>query len=615
MKHLYALVFSLMAFAFGASAQDTQDTYSFFLNIDNAEAVTVTKYATVIEVHDGINEIEFQPYDQFYIRANAGYLIIGGKTAFGYDASVQNNAINFSTTIETNGKTWEVYTVKESEFRTSSFELWVDDPTGVRAALGGTGTAITGLVEGSNTVAYNAEKETYITVESANYSKPLYKVLIDGEEVERPQYGGQFSVYLSEGCKVEVFCDYPDIKVPVKFNFVNEGTEAFITYVAIDYVEVPAETYLADDFSVQLGSYLSISADTNKYKVDSATLNGEFAGFYGSWGGNVFGEMTFDFEVHEYGTFTKKFIADHPEHIKLYMGNSYYGTLVEFTDGEAIVEVNENNPGFQLLLNDGYKLVKLLDGEDDLTANYSTYNNFINVATTGDVVINTEEIAYDKKYVVYFDDFSLSTYTSFYDNQRKSYTSFQSGYNIFKFFAEMSPFQVSWWGTPVNHFYLNGEKQTGMYSSETMYMFDVEDGDVAKFFWAADPESYKLNIVNNYGEELGCTVDLIVPVTEFGESTVFQGTQVEFTAPEGKTIKVTVGENEPETVENYTLTVDADTEITIDNPETTGIVGIGDKFTDNKVYNMQGMYLGTKAELNRLPAGIYIVGGKKVVKK
>ena len=44
----------------------------------------------------------------------------------------------------------------------------------------------------------------------------------------------------------------------------------------------------------------------------------------------------------------------------------------------------------------------------------------------------------------------------------------------------------------------------------------------------------------------------------------------------------------------------------IDTVETTG------KPVDNRVYNIQGQYLGTS--LDNLPAGIYIVGGKKVVK-
>ena len=610
MKHLYALVLSLFAFIFGASAQSD---VTFYLEIDNAEAVTAMKLATVLELQNGVNTIECKAYDQIYISAKSGYLITEAISGFGYEASVSNNSVSIYVTADTNGQTWKIYTSSEADFRNSSFELWVDNPDKLRATLGGTYTPVTGLAAGSNTVKFNAEKESSITLASTDYTKPLYKVIKNGETLPN-ESDNDYNVFLTDGVKIEVFTEYPDIEVPVKFEFVNENTEASITSVTVAGETIAPEVYLSEDFKVKIGSYLSINGNTTDYKVNSLSLNGEPTYFFGSYGAPVMGESTFSFDVKKYETFTKKIKADHPEHFTLYKGFEYGNEVISFTDGEASVELIENNPVITIILKDGYKLSKLLDGENDITANITPYNKSFNAATTGDVVIETAEIVYDLQFVTYIDDKTSASYLSYTDFMRKNYD-LQNGYNLIKYYAELAPFQTSWYGPAFNNLYLNDEKQGGMYGSETMYELNINDGDVVKIFFTCDPASYKLTFKNNYGEGITCTKDMIVPVTDFAEQTVLQGTLVELAAPEGKQLTVTVGDAEPVTAETYSLTVTADTAVTIDDPEMSGINGIGTAVSDEKVYNMQGMFLGTKADLGRLPSGLYIVGGKKYLKK
>ncbi len=55
-------------------------------------------------------------------------------------------------------------------------------------------------------------------------------------------------------------------------------------------------------------------------------------------------------------------------------------------------------------------------------------------------------------------------------------------------------------------------------------------------------------------------------------------------------------------------------EVTYEAQEVTGVETIESNNEPAAVYNMQGVKLGTSNMLNNLPAGIYIVGGKKVVK-
>ena len=230
MKHLYALLLSLFAFIFVASAQSD---VTFYLEIDNAEAVTAMKLATVLELQNGVNTIECKAYDQIYISAKSGYLITEAISGFGYEASVSNNSVSLYVTADTNGQTWKIYTSSEADFRNSSFELWVDNPDKLRATLGGTYTPVTGLAAGSNTVKFNAEKESSITLASTDYTKPLYKVIKNGETLPN-ESDNDYNVFLTDGVKIEVFTEYPDIEDPVKFEFVNENTEEIITSVTVD---------------------------------------------------------------------------------------------------------------------------------------------------------------------------------------------------------------------------------------------------------------------------------------------------------------------------------------------------------------------------------------------
>ena len=57
-------------------------------------------------------------------------------------------------------------------------------------------------------------------------------------------------------------------------------------------------------------------------------------------------------------------------------------------------------------------------------------------------------------------------------------------------------------------------------------------------------------------------------------------------------------------------------EVKASAPSQTGIKGIttnpSDKRADNKIYTLDGRFIGTDASV--LPHGIYVIGGKKIVK-
>ena len=57
-------------------------------------------------------------------------------------------------------------------------------------------------------------------------------------------------------------------------------------------------------------------------------------------------------------------------------------------------------------------------------------------------------------------------------------------------------------------------------------------------------------------------------------------------------------------------------EVTLEPDPTTGIANVETSLTKNyKVYNLNGVVVGTESTFKKLPKGVYIVNGKKVVKK
>lgn len=139
------------------------------------------------------------------------------------------------------------------------------------------------LVEGENTVMFQ-ESESPFTIEP-KYGTSLYSVKYNGEPVEDTgSYGSKYVIPAVDGDVVDVEADFPDLDVPVKFTFVNEGTEGTVAYVRLnDKENLDPEVYLADDFSVKYGDKLFVSFNSGDYDIESVTLNDEpYTNLYGS---------------------------------------------------------------------------------------------------------------------------------------------------------------------------------------------------------------------------------------------------------------------------------------------------------------------------------------------
>lgn len=624
MKHLYSLVVSLAVLLFPFAAKAVNIT----VVIDNPAAVEAkvltdnlyddepTGYT--VELTAGANVITAESGNQIKIIGKPGFIIMDclHASSYGeYNESPSNNTINIYCYDSYDGDSYTITTCPESEFRTSHFQLYIDNPE--KATLSYSGTYFRPEVkEGWNNLSFNADKEYALDISTGGYNIEFYKVLQNGEPVSFSW--GRYMVYLRGGDKIEVYTQYPDVDCPVHFTFENEGTESFVSRVTVDNEEVAPEKYLASNFSVKAGQRIRIEGNTTDYSYESYgafSVNGETTAFYSSYEGMVVDETTFHFDVTPYETFTKIIEVEGIEHMTFYKGYPSEESIYQLVEGRNEVMFNEANTLVNVILDAGYKLAEFKDGDIDYTESYNSYNTNISVQKEGVLTIKVEELVFDKQFVVYVDDINAATYYfSFVNAGRESYN-LKNGYNTVKYTTGYTPFSASWYGADFNYLFLNDERQVGNYGGYTSYDLYVEDGDVVKIYLASEPQPFAITFENQATVDVTVTRDLITPVTSLdGSIDVLPGTQINIAATDAdKTLSVKVGNADAVITDSYEFTVDEATTVVIaDGRSSVDNIAVSND-AEKAVYNLQGIRINK--EFNELPAGIYIVNGTKVIKK
>ena len=199
------------------------------------------------------------------------------------------------------------------------------------------------------------------------------------------------------------------------------------------------------------------------------------------------------------------------------------------------------------------------------------------------------------------------------ETRRKEYTTsgLPVGYSTILFNDKDLPLQVS--GDPSPVVYLNGEIQESN-DPKTQELDDVNAGDVVKMF-TSEPDSY--NVTYNINENADVTVihDRTLTIDIPSIHSVLSGTESQI-IPDAKS-EVNVKANDNDIAKNkdgkYTVTIIDNTSIDVTG-EPAGLdeINVDAIAPDTPVYNVQGIRVGSAAQLHSLPAGIYIVDDKKI---
>lgn len=611
MKNCYKLM--LMALICLLTSLSAAATYSFTIRVDVDDVVTLDiDGREPILLKAGDNTYEVEDFTEIECSVKAPWLI---------KEVVKDDGTPEGTVMPSFGSYWSLYiseynnglftiTVANlSEVRTASCTVNVDDASRVRASMDGYWMDID-LETGTNTVNFDPENETMMFLNPSDWDHPLYQVKLNGEPVEMNE--GCAQVPLTDGCTIDITAIVPDIDVTLSFVYEDEESKDAIRGVFINEEKVTD----FDGNSIKTKAGKNVSVETSSlYAIDSFSVNGVVQQyFFGAWQGIVMNDMTFSIKAHKYNTYKATVKYNDPEAIELYRGYSRGGELLTLSGNEMVVEVPENNPIISWAYKLGYKI-------DSVTVNGEAFEENSMEIQDGDVIeITTTKLNFDQTAAVWIDDIDKATY-GFHVNSSVTYDdfseNFKSGYNTMSFSSDYSPFELGYYAEDplVNKVYLNGELIAPDYEDGTSYTLELTNEDVVKVFLASDPVECKVKFNIAEGADITAVHDLVAPVKDLtAELPCFAGTRIDMTPAEGALLVVKLNGDELDTNNGIYSFVVEDAENTVEvDLDYSGINAIGNENAPVKVFNMQGIFVGNSTD--NLPAGLYIVAGKKVIVK
>lgn len=615
MKKFYLFLIMLLS----VIAPQAADAFSITLNVDDASRINVflNGYQDLVN-GDNVFEVKDGDYLSITTQNNAGLVsVMNGDKAVKLDSY---SSFNLKLTeSEYAGAKLMIKTATLDEMRTASCKVTVDDPSKVTLRLSRTFTTVQ-LKSGENEVKFIPGTESTFTISPQSYDTPLYKVTRNSVAAEA-EWGSYTLKNVAEGDVIDIQANYPDIDCAVKFNVNAEGV-GFIKSVTVNGNEVT--NYLDDNFTVKCGSTISITRNSEDYKLESFKVNGEdkTSDFYeDSYNIFVTDATTLDITAEKYATFKATVDIDDVSHATVYKGYSYYDDAFDMKNGKNEIEVSEKQPLISLVAKDGYYFTSVNDGTTEYT-DQSTSE--INVDVTDGMVLKvvTAAIVRDKKALVYVDDRSATSSMVF---SRGDYNRIEigTGYNELEFYKGDNPFSVTVYAN-TKKVYKNDVAVDPTYSGGSYFRFNLADGDVVKMFFTKTPATVKADITANGGaENLSVVKDRIQPVADFSAGiSCLEDTELAFAAKEGYSIKALTVDGTAATAEadgTYKVVVKADANIVVDLQTASGISSVttADANSTANVYNANGVLVlknATPEQTAKLAKGLYIINGKKVVR-
>lgn len=637
MKKLSILLASLAACSAVASAEDWHIT----VNVTGAEFIkeafiTDSYYSgtrTPVTFTEGENPITLAEDCDLYFSVTEGAI----------STLKDNNGSNMS--VNWNGyydiyRGWgaednAVYTftaMPESEYRTASVTINMDTPERVTIERAD-GTSF--KPESSPLViSYNPTDESKLTVSPRGYDQTLYKVMAGGQEIK--PVSSKYTIELVDNTgdtpayieTIDIEASFPEgFTYNAKINL--DGPQAAITSVTAGGVKVE-DFLVAEGFSVNPESKLSIVFDTDNYAIDEFVENGAVRTLYSNERSisSVISDYVFDIKAHKLQEFTTTINAVCPEAFKV----TCMSSNVTLAEGANPLSVKEGKRQIQIKLNTGFDVVKLeYDGEDLLqSSDWGYYKTaYITIDDNGkEINIEGAPIVRDKNLAVFFQNLHLATSWSRYVSFYSSGSTYEypedlvEGYNIVPFRPADGLAMVYFGGTyeVAPEAYLNDEAMT-VFSGPYHLEADVVDGDVIKVFLGGSPETHDVTFNfdgNVEPADLDIRKDILAAINP--ETTVKAVGKTSFAISAANDIpglSVMVGNNAitPDQDGKFVFDIDADATVNI-SASSSGIESIADGAdTTVNVYNLQGILVLKNADpdaIRALPAGIYIAGGKKI---
>lgn len=453
-----------------------------------------------------------------------------------------------------------------------------------------------------------------------NYGEVLYSVKLNGEN-QADSYG-RYQVNVADGDILDINANFPDEPTKVTFSY-GENEAEVLGCISVKVDGVAVEDFDGKTLEAKLGQKITIEGNTNLYNFNYAIdVDGSSTYFSGNYEFTATkSEYAITINATKYTTYNVYAKVDDINQISIYPGNSNTPvTLLE--DGYTAIELTSNSNYINIMpATDCYVKSVLLNGSE-YDSNYGTSSVSVRSLNENDtIIISSGKIVRDMTASIWVDDLTAAMYGySVYRYSDRQNVSLISNETVsFNFGETDNPYYMSFYQPTYCNIFLNGIYQVPQYEGSTSYYVTFANGDQAKVYLASDPEKFAVTFTQDIE---GAVTSVATDGQEYANwatgFTALVGTKVTV-AVDNKKAQVTIDGEKAETDENgnYVVEITKDTNITIS--ETTGIesVSIAPNAINN-VYNMQGILIIKNAsteQINNLPAGLYIVNGKKVVRK
>ena len=563
----------------------------------------------------------------FTIPSDYGYVYI-----YATDGNVITSAVNETTGYSESAGTSvyfylysdAVLSVQSADLnatRTASCTVNVDDASQVNLAYG-SGDRIN-LVDGENIVKFNPETEVPFQLSHVNYGSTLYSVKLNDVEQE-DSYGRYYLYDIADGAKLDILAKFPELPATISFSY-GRNEEEVLGCVSVKVNGEKVEDFDGKSLSVMLGDKVTIVGNSDLYNYNySIIVNGSYESFYGEYEFVVAAETnTIEINATKYTTISAYMTVDVPENIETYAGTS--NTPLSFVAGEATkVEVSSNSAYISLRPTADCSIVSItVNGVEYGTVNgYGTYSTTISNLNDGDqIIVTTAKIARDNVATIWVDDLSGAPYG--YQCARysdRASVDLISGVAVtVNFDVADNPYGLNFYGPSRSAVYQNGVKVSPTYTGGHNYNLTLANGDAVEAYLVTETEDCTVAFTDSEG--------VIASVATNGQDyanwatgfTVLKDTKLTITLSEGSEYLVVANGESVAANEDgaFDVVVTANTEITLDKTNAIKEIFVNNVENSN-VYNLQGILVvknATAEQVSALPAGLYIINGKKVVLK
>ena len=616
-KLLITLASALLLSPFAAPALEMT------LVIDNADAVIVQRNDAsytrhTIPVVTGTNTLTVDPWDYVYIDARNGHTLRSVTGQAKGDVAVSAYA-GASVYLENANDTFTVVTGPELETRTASCTVNIDNPSGAVICRGNSSNGIAGLSEGTNIIKFDPSSEARFSVRSSRWDLPLHEVRLNGTPLVASYSSYNFNV--SEGDVIDITANLPqqDVNVNIICNIPQ-----FITSLTLD--GEPQQLSFVDNkatVTAQTGNRLVLDADNTSYKVNKFYLDdqSQFA-FYGRYTTTLTADIDIEFIVEAYATLTSTIDIDSPENVRIYAGDTWNNNILTLLPGRNTHTFlnSGNNNLLTIYPEDGCYIESVTAGSSEISPDPSGYYE-ITLQGGETITIKSAKITRDCQAVIFREDTS-PVYSFTFLRADRTKVDLVDGYNIVPFYTGDLPFATSWFGATIDvgisHVYVDGERITPIYEGSDNYRLYPDNGSVIKLYNSGEPQKYNVTFSTTpLSGEISVLQDIITPVTDLSAPlTVLAGTRITIRPADPDAIESVTANIltlTPDTDGAYNLDINVDTEIHISG-NSAGLESVTLTPRSADVYNMQGILILRNADtsaIRTLPAGIYIIGGKK----